>query len=526
MALLRAIRVAALLLTVVAAAGCHGSMSGSAWVEIRAQPAIVAPGEPTTLSWSTSKVTGCRASGSWTGPRPLSGTLAATPGNSAAVFRLSCAGADGVVTSEIRVTVPEETRLVFPLHAVTGQRYLSDAEGRPVLLQGDAAWSLIAATRRDDVDRYLDDRRARGFNAVIVNLVEHKFAVNAPANAYGIAPFRIPGDFSTPDDAYFEYADWVIGSAERRQIAVFLAPGYLGYGGGDEGWYRELAASSPEKLRAYGAYVGERFRTHHNIVWVFGGDYNPPNRMVVTQLAAGVAATAPFGLGTAHCAPESAASDVWKGEPWLTLNTAYTYRPVAAVAESLLHSSRLPLVLIESRYEGEPGGSAQRARVQAYQALLTGTGGQFFGMSPLWHFNGPGNFPSPLRWEQGLASEGSVSMTQLGRIMRSRRWWLLEPDTGGSLLHKGIGMGYQRATAAIARDGSFALLYLPSPRRVTLRLSKLMGPTIEARWFEPGTGAMSSTVEFAKSPNAVIDLPARSVNAHGADDRLLLLTSR
>jgi hypothetical protein len=38
------------------------------------------------------------------------------------------------------------------------------------------------------VVRYLDDRAGRGFNAIIVSLIEHKFATNAPATRAGVQP--------------------------------------------------------------------------------------------------------------------------------------------------------------------------------------------------------------------------------------------------------------------------------------------------------------------------------------------------
>ena len=107
--------------------------------------------------------------------------------------------------------------------------------------------------------QYLDDRRARGFNTVLVNLIEHQFANSPPANRYGQQPFLTPGNFSTPNDAYFAHAEWVVDQAAQRGMLVLLAPVYLGYGGGNEGWYQELKANGTTKCRQYGRYVGQRF---------------------------------------------------------------------------------------------------------------------------------------------------------------------------------------------------------------------------------------------------------------------------
>src|SRR5882672_12100710 len=64
----------------------------------------------------------------------------------------------------------------FPLEIAVGQRYLRDMSGAPFLIQGDAAWSLIADLTREEADAYLADRAARGFNTILVNLLEHRFA--------------------------------------------------------------------------------------------------------------------------------------------------------------------------------------------------------------------------------------------------------------------------------------------------------------------------------------------------------------
>ena len=140
----------------------------------------------------------------------------------------------------------------------------------PFLLQGDAAWSLIANLTSEDAEIYLKNRHAKGFNAVLVNLIEHKFAKNAPRDIYGEAPFRGAADLSAPNEKYFQHADWVIRKAAENGLVVLLAPVYLGYPGLDEGFYDEVMANGPEKCLAYGRYLGQRYRGFDNIIWVMG----------------------------------------------------------------------------------------------------------------------------------------------------------------------------------------------------------------------------------------------------------------
>ena len=60
-------------------------------------------------------------------------------------------------------------------------------------MHGDTAWSLIAQLSYGEADFYLRDRRSRGFNTVLINLIEHRFADRPPANAYGEQPFLVAG---------------------------------------------------------------------------------------------------------------------------------------------------------------------------------------------------------------------------------------------------------------------------------------------------------------------------------------------
>ena len=77
----------------------------------------------------------------------------------------------------------------FPLHVDSSKRYLVDAAGKPFLLHGDSAWSLIADLSTADAEQYLEDRRQKGFNTVLVSLLEHKFSTHAPNNANDDPPF-------------------------------------------------------------------------------------------------------------------------------------------------------------------------------------------------------------------------------------------------------------------------------------------------------------------------------------------------
>jgi polysaccharide pyruvyl transferase WcaK-like protein len=62
----------------------------------------------------------------------------------------------------------------FPLRVSANGHYLEDAGGKPFLLHGDTAWSLIVQLTKEETEEYLENRRQKGVNSIIVNLIEAK----------------------------------------------------------------------------------------------------------------------------------------------------------------------------------------------------------------------------------------------------------------------------------------------------------------------------------------------------------------
>jgi hypothetical protein len=407
----------------------------------------------------------------------------------------------------------------FPLRLSDDRRYLVDQAGRPFLIQGDSAWSLIAQLKNDEVETYLEDRRRRGFNTLIVNLLEHKFADHAPANAYGEPPFTKQGDFSTPNEAYFSHADAVLRRARQKGLAVLLAPAYLGQNGGDEGWYHEIVANGADALRRYGAYVGHRYAGFENILWVLGGDYTPPAPAMAMVEALGQALRANDGGGhlfTAHWSAETSAQDPGTAGP-LDLNATYTYAPV--YEKSLADHMRpggLPHFLIETAYELEHDSTPRSLRAQAYYALLTGAVGQIFGNGAIWGFFRP--------WPGMLGTDGCLSMMNVRALFEPRAWTELVPDDRNEVLTGGIGSKGANELALLSRtrDGSLAIAYVPRLRAVTVDLGRLKTP-VRARWYDPTAGTFANAVGSPFVATAPASFSPPGPNHAGDPDWLLIL---
>jgi hypothetical protein len=441
--------------------------------------------------------------------------------------RRSAALATAGLAAGLAPPYPARAATAFPIRVAPDRRYLVDGRGEPFLLHGDTAWSLIVQLRLEEATHYLRDRQRRGFNTLLVNLIEHRFASRAPANLAGDAPFLRPGDFGAPNEAYFAHADRVLALAAELGFLVLLAPAYLGTSGGPEGWYRAMAAAGPAKLQAYGAFLGRRYARFRNILWVHGGDYNPPDPSLVRAVAAGIRREDRDALHTAHCDPETAAAEFWNAEPWLALDTVYTYQPVyRAVRRAAAREPRRPFILLESTYENEHRAGPDRIRTQAYQALLGGACGQVFGNNPIWHFDTPGARDAPVNWRQALDGPGTRGMQHLLALFSRLPWWRLVPDAEGALLRDPGGDVHGRRTAAMTEDRRRALVHFPTALPATLDLGRFAGESVFLRWFDPSAGTTGATIGPLPRASGEVRVTPPGRNAAGQGDWLLEASTR
>jgi hypothetical protein len=422
----------------------------------------------------------------------------------------------------------------FPLKPAEGGRFLVDQKGEPFLVVGDSAWSLIVQPREADVDRYLEDRAKRGFNSVIVNLIEHKFCTAPPKTRAGLAPFEKEGDFSTPNPDYFAFAHKVVKKANDRGIVVWLCPSYLGSGGGDEGFFREMKAGGRAKLRVYGRFVGERFKDLPNVVWVMGGDFTPAeaDQWTVTEVAEGIREVDSTHPMTGHGSPSSASAVGAFGERgWLGVNAVYSYekslfKPL--LAEYRRRPAR-PFVLLEAIYEGEHDSKPEQIRRQAYWAMLSGACGQFQGNNPIWHLDGPGLYPAKTTWQEALDGPGSRDMARLRRAFLGLPWHRLEPEKDHSLVTDGYGKNEATALTARTADGKLSVTYVPSTgterRELTVRLGQFPGP-VTARWYNPTDGRTTAIKDVADAKGDAHVFQTPGDNGTGTNDWLLILEAR
>ncbi|HEY1276210.1 MAG TPA: DUF4038 domain-containing protein [Thermoleophilaceae bacterium] len=456
-------------------------------------------------------------------------------------------------------------KATFPLKESANGHYLVGHNNVPFFIAGDASWTIITNLTKADARRYLDDRARHGSTAVFAYLIENTYSRKAPNNIYGVAPFNTPGDFSTPNPVYFNHAAWVVKQAEKRGMAVWLLPAFLGFGAGSDGWWNDIIANGPAKMRAYGRYLGRRFRNFSNIVWMNGGDYSPPSgsegERNALEILKGINDIKPASFHTFHGArsPLGAAAstgtlstDQANFAPFLNLNGVYhsdedTFPSRAGEVYRLSRRAYnqpnvMPAYVIEGRYECPAShcpsalpsyltNDPARIRRQAYWADLSGATGQFFGNEFVWSFGNSelanGTWDGP----EGIGSVGHQDMERLNRFFTSHAWYDLVPDQNQTTVTAGYGTfgAADYVTSARTGGGSLVMAYVPptgtEARTLTVNMSRLSRKTT-AQWFNPATGAY---IAVAGSPFANAgsrDFTTPGDNGTGANDWVLVLKAK
>lgn len=440
---------------------------------------------------------------------------------------------------------------VFPLRAAPGGRYLEDQRGVPFLIKGEAAWLALANLTEAEQETYLADRAARGFNLIEVMLTNHAYTRSPnpvpPANRHGEQPFRLPGDLSTPDDAYFDRAVAFVDRAASHGIAVLLAPNYLGFDGGEEGWWQTLLAppNTREVCARFGTYLGKRFRDRRNLLWLAGGDFSPPSgsegearHAAIIDGIRAAGATQPWTGHWNLYHLGGISTDQRRLAPLMDLNGVYQYaQPYRYALRAYDVEPPRPVFLLESTYEHEhPIGNTQPFRKAWWWTMLSGATGVVWSNFFLWRCESArGTYGADYgdtdhavsSWRAELDSTGTRQIVLLHRFFEGLPWSRLVPSgrSGVDGVASGQQSGQGHIAAAGTREHDLLVAYVPPTgsdrRRFSLDLSKLVGPAT-ARWFDPVGGGWIDAGALPPRPG-VVPFQAPGRNAGGDDDWVLLV---
>jgi len=413
----------------------------------------------------------------------------------------------------------------YPLKISANGHYLVDQNNVPFMIVGDSPQAMFANLSTDDAELFIANRQRYGYNTLWVNLLcNDKTGCKPDGTTYdNVPPFNSPGDLSTPNEAYFSRADRMVNIAAKYGMVVLLDPIET------SGWLGMVKSNGLDKAYAFGRYLGQRYSSFPNIVWMSGNDFqswrDPNDDAAALAIAKGIKDADPNHIQTIELDYfVSASLDDANWAPIIGLDAVYTYKPTyAKILSEYNRAAGVPLFMVESTYEweGEYTGNQTLRRIE-YWSMLSGAAGQMYGNKYTW--------PFAADWKNHLDTNGSAQMSNLVNLFGARRWYDLVPDQDHSFLTDGYGTFSDSAkinesdyaTAARTSDGALAMIYAPTSRTLTVDLSKMAGP-VQARWYDPASGAFSA-VGGSPLPNTgpqKFQMPGK--NADGDPDFVLVL---
>ncbi len=413
-------------------------------------------------------------------------------------------------------------------------RFLVTEQGEPFFWLADTAWELFHRCNREEAENYLAKRAEQGFNVIQAVALAELDGLNIP-NPYGERPLE-NNDPLKPNENYFKHVDHIIRKADSLGLYIALLPTW-----GDKVFKDKWGAGpeifNPTNARAFGQWIGNRYKDYDNIIWIVGGDRNPrPDSEDVpiwNAMAEGIASGAggyDKTLMSYHPQPkEDGGSSTWfHSEKWLDFNMHQTgHCPNKSTYKSITHDYNLeivkPVLDGEPLYEDHPYcfnarengySTPDDIRRIMYWNVFAGAFGQTYGCHNVWQMytldKEPVNNP-PRPWPKALDLPMANQVKHLKNLFLSRPYLTRIPDQSMVKTPQNEDTSYVTAT----RDskGSYAMVYFPTGLTTILDFSKLTGNTLRLWWYDPRTGNAYEVQSITKS-DVISITPPTSGNGH------------
>ena len=387
------------------------------------------------------------------------------------------------------------------------QRFLVTQDNKPFFWLGDTAWELFHRLNREQAETYLKTRASQGFTVIQAVALAELDGINTP-NANGDKPL-LDNDPARPNEAYWRHVDEVIDLAARNGLYIGLLPTW-----GDKvnkgSWGKGPEFFNPANARAYGKWIGNRYKARTNLIWILGGDRNPRPGSQDVETWRGMAAGIVEGFGgqgkalmTFHPQPvdHGSSSNWFHTDEWLDLNMMQNghcrdQRNYDKMAEVYALTPVKPVLDGEPIYEDHPvcfnpkelgHSNAYDVRKYAYFDVFAGACGHTYGCHSVWQMwdktREPVNLPLK-PWNESLTLNGATQMQHLRRLIESRPYLDRVPDQ--QMLVDARSAVAEHIQATRGRDYLFAYSAMGLP--IALSLGKISGEKLTAHWYNPRDG--------------------------------------
>ena len=392
-------------------------------------------------------------------------------------------------------------------------RFLMQENGDPFFWLGDTGWLLLNKLNRKEATRYLEDRKAKGFNVIQVMVLHTVSAVNAYGDSAlvhkDVSQPLITNGSSFEDSAeydFWDHVDFIIDKAEENQLYMALVPV----------WGSNVKAGyvKEDEAKVYARFLADRYKDQMNIIWLNGGDiFGSDSTRIWKAIGTTLKEIDKNHLVTFHPRGRTQSSAWFHAEPWLDFNMfqsghrRYDQDTASSelrygednwryVAVDYEHEPMKPTLDAEPSYEGIPQGlhdptqplwKDHDVRRYAYWSVFAGACGYTYGHNSVMQMLKQGDtsraYGATELWHDALDAPGATQMVHLKNLMLSRPYFGRVPDQ--TLIHaNGERYDYQVAT----RGENYAFIYTYNGKNIHAALGKLAGAQVKASWYDPRNG--------------------------------------
>lgn len=390
------------------------------------------------------------------------------------------------------------------------QHYFVTEDGKPFFWLGDTGWLAFGKLDREGVVKYLQDRKAKGFNVVQIMVLHNINAVNVYGDSALInedvsKPLTTIGNnFSSKEEYdYWDHVDYVLDVAQKNGIYLAMVPVWgTNVSKGDK--------VSKEQATKYAKFLADRYKNRTNIIWLNGGDtYGDKFQDIWNALGNTLKSNNPDQLVTFHPFGRTDSSENFHNASWLDFNMfqsghrRYDQDSVKPFKEDNFKfvqrdwdlKPTKPTIDGEPSYEGIPHGlhdtlqpkwTASDVRRYGYWSVFAGASGYTYGHNAVMQMFRKGDKPAygnKILWYDAINAPGAGQMVYIKKLMLDFPYFERVPDQS-LVANQGEKYDYQVAT----RGKNYALIYTYTGRKITVNMGKILGDKVTASWYNPRNG--------------------------------------
>lgn len=427
------------------------------------------------------------------------------------------------------------------------KRYLN-ADGKPFFWLGDTGWLLLEKLNKTETEKYLETRRAQGFNVIQIMLLHTLSARtvdgdSALINKNMATPKILPANAGGAPDGkgYWENLDFVVDLAAKKGIYVALVPVW--------GSIVRAGQVTEKQAEIYANFLAHRYRSRSNIIWMNGGDVRGDDSIRIWKtIGKTLKNEDPNHLVTYHPFGRTQSSMWFHNESWLDFNMfqsghrSYDQDTARSdlrygednwkyVVSDYKKTPVKPTLDGEPSYEGMPHGlhdtlqprwTDSDLRRYAYWSVFSGACGFTYGNNSVMQMrtksDPTSSYGARETWEQAVNNPGARQMIFLKNLMQQYHFEALAPD---QYVLADPGERYDHLTALRGKD--YLMVYTWNGRNIVLKLELLKGNQYSVNWYSPRNGIFMNVGQIGKDEKFEFDPPGEKGN--GNDWVLILIKS-